>query len=67
MQYPEHMTAEDIREFEFEMNARIDADRQDYMAEVELDDDEPKGPITGCDPAEYNDDWYDEQFEVDFD
>ncbi len=37
-----------------------------YHDELERDWDEPYEPVTGCDPAEYNDDWYDDQYEVDY-
>ena len=35
-----------------------------YYDELERDWDEPYEPVTGCDPAEYNDDWYDEQYDL---
>lgn len=50
-------------EFLQEMFDAIAADaeysNEDYASEW----DEPSYTVTGCDPAEYNDGWYDEQFE----
>jgi hypothetical protein len=38
-------------------------DEQEQQAEME----EEYRAVTGCDPAEYNDNWYDEQYELDTD
>jgi hypothetical protein len=35
MQYPEYMTAEDIREFELELNDRIDAENKAFHDSLE--------------------------------
>lgn len=72
MQYPDYFTAEDIMEFEYEYNRYLD--RQDPRSlvavneelqviahdELERDWDEPYEP-------DYNDNWYDEQYELDAD
>lgn len=72
MQYPEYMTKEDIEQFEYEINKIIDTERGEgqFWAEnaelqvvahdaLERDWNEPYEPET-------NDDWYDEQYEVDY-
>ena len=72
MNYPADFTAEDIMEFEYEYNRYLDlqepgsieavnAELQDLAHdEMERNWDEPY-------ECEINDNWYDEQFEVDFD
>ena len=79
MYYPPEMTAEEIEQFEYEINKMIDKERGEgqFWAvneelqviaydELERDWDEPYEPdcVTGCDPAEYNDDWYEEQYDL---
>ncbi len=72
MFYPPEMTKEEIEQFEYEINKMIDIERGEgpfwevnaelqvvAHDELERDHDEPYEP-------EYNDNWYDEQFEVDY-
>ena len=59
MRYPEYMTKEEIAEFEREY--------EQWLKEEQAYHDEPYEPVTGCDPEEYNDNWYDDQYEVDTD
>lgn len=72
MHYPEDMTADEIMEFEYELNRQIDIERGEgqFWAEnaelqliaydeLERDWDEPYLPET-------NDDWYDQQYELDY-
>jgi hypothetical protein len=56
MYYPPEMTAEEIREFELEMNDLIDAENKAYYDSLERDHDEPD--------ADYNDSWYEEQYDL---
>jgi len=44
MQYPEYMTAEDIREFELELNDRIDAENKAFHDSLERRCDEEYEP-----------------------
>ena len=60
MQYPEYMTAEEIRAFELEMNDWIDAENKAFHDSLERDNDEAYEPET-------DDNWYDEQYELDTD
>lgn len=72
MYYPPEMTAEEIEQFEYEINRRIDIERGEGQFwevnaelqviahdELERDWDEPYEPET-------NDNWYDEQYELDY-
>ena len=72
MFYPPEMTEQEIMEFEYEINRQIDIERGEgqFWAvnaelqvvahdELERDWDEPYEP-----DAEYNDNWYDEQYEL---
>lgn len=72
MYYPPEMTAEEIEQFEYEYNKRLDIERNEgqFWAvnaelqvvahdELERDWDEPYEPET-------NDNWYDEQYELDY-
>ncbi len=72
MYYPPEMTAEEIEQFEYEINRRIDIERGEGQFwevnaelqviahdELERDWDEPYEP-------DYNDNWYDEQYELEY-
>lgn len=55
MQYPDYMTAEDIRAFELEMNDRIDAENKAFHDSLERRCDEEYEPE--YDNDEDYDDW----------
>ena len=60
MQYPEYMTAEDIREFELELNDRIDAENKAFHDSLERRCDEEYKDVYEYDgqPDEAQE-WYD--------
>lgn len=72
MNYPADFTREDIMEFEYEYNRWLDLQDPNSFEAVnaelqELAHDELERDWDESYEHEINDNWYDEQFEVDFD
>lgn len=69
--YPDDVAYDMVREQERKDEAEYNEWRREEELihahdHLERDWDEPYEPVTGCDPAEY-DNWYDEQYELDTD
>ncbi len=71
MYYPPEMTAEEIEQFEYELNRQIDIERNEgqfWAVNAELQVIAHDSLERRCDEAyefETDDNWYDEQYELD--
>ena len=75
MYYPAGMTADDIMEFEFELNRQIDIERNKGQfwvknGECQVVADEQRDYADGVEDDDYvvtgcNDSWYEDQYELD--